>query len=211
MDNNNSWLGRYENDLKPHNPISFDDERHLLKKINCGDVNSRNKLITSNLKLVPLIAKNYIGRGLSINELICEGNKGLVVASLKYKDQGYRFSAYAVHWIKQAILMAIKKDNQYKLMNESDFEMYSDIYQDDENELNQIEYQDERYKQIINIVAELDNKKAKIVKHYFGVMGCEKLNTLELSKKYKLSPMRISKIIEDSIRMIRCSYLEQNN
>src|SRR5579885_3433472 len=88
--------------------LSAASESRLAERAEQGDTEARNHLIEANLRLVVSIAKKYVGQGLSLEDLIGEGNIGLIRAVTKFDyRKGFRFSTYATWWIKQAITRSI--------------------------------------------------------------------------------------------------------
>jgi RNA polymerase primary sigma factor len=101
-------LRLYLEQVKKHPLLSPEEERILAERIAQGDEEARRKMIESNLRLVVNLAKKYVGQGLSLMDLIEEGNIGLIKAVEKFDPaKGCRFSTYATLWIRQAMERAI--------------------------------------------------------------------------------------------------------
>src|SRR5205085_8684077 len=90
--------------------LKGEQELDLAHKIAEGDVEATQKFVLANLRLVVSIAKKYVGRGLTLLDLVQEGNMGLLRAVHKYDaSRGFKFSTYATWWIRQGILRAISE------------------------------------------------------------------------------------------------------
>ena len=103
-----SLISLYLEDIRKYKILSKEEEFDLLNKIRNGEEEAKNQLILSNLRLVVNVAKGYTNKGMSFIDLVSEGNFGLIHAIEKFDiDRGFRFSTYAVWWIKQAISKAV--------------------------------------------------------------------------------------------------------
>jgi RNA polymerase primary sigma factor len=90
--------------------LKLEEERALLGKIAVGDKSALNQLVSANLRFVVQVANFYKGRGLELNELVNEGNLGLMQAAVKFDaSQKIKFLSYAVFWVRQNIIKAINE------------------------------------------------------------------------------------------------------
>ena len=106
--NEENIVSMYFNDINDKPLLSEEEEKELAIKCANGDKKARETLVDSNLRFVIKIAKEYQGMGLSLADLISEGNIGLLYAVDKYKvSKGTRFVSYAIWWIRQSILKAV--------------------------------------------------------------------------------------------------------
>jgi RNA polymerase primary sigma factor len=101
-------LEKYLQDIAKESMITPDEEPKLARRIREGDQAALDKLVKANLRFVVSVAKQYQNQGLSLLDLINEGNLGLIKAAKKFDEtKGFKFISYAVWWIRQSILQAL--------------------------------------------------------------------------------------------------------
>jgi RNA polymerase primary sigma factor len=101
-------LDKYLNDIGKIDMLTADEEADLARRIRSGDQRALERLTKANLRFVVSVAKQYQNQGLSLSDLINEGNVGLMKAAKRFDEtKGFKFLSYAVWWIRQSILQAI--------------------------------------------------------------------------------------------------------
>ena len=106
-------LDKYLQDISREEMVTAEEEVELAKRIKAGDQQALEKLTTANLRFVVSVAKQYQNQGLSLPDLINEGNLGLIKAAKRFDEtRGFKFISYAVWWIRQSILQAIAEQSR---------------------------------------------------------------------------------------------------
>jgi RNA polymerase primary sigma factor len=106
-------LDKYLQEIGREELITAEEEVQLAKKIRDGDQRSLEKLTKANLRFVVSVAKQYQNQGLSLPDLINEGNLGLIKAARRFDEtRGFKFISYAVWWIRQSILQALAEQSR---------------------------------------------------------------------------------------------------
>ena len=135
-------LDKYLVEIGREELISTDEEVELAQRIHHGDRKALDKLTRANLRFVVSVAKQYQNQGLALNDLIDEGNLGLIKAAKKFDEtRGFKFISYAVWWIRQSILQAISEQSRIVRMP-----------------LNQVGFQRKLAKAIVNFEQETERR-----------------------------------------------------
>jgi RNA polymerase primary sigma factor len=160
---------RYLRDLQDLPLITADQEAELAGRIQDGDRDALKKLVEANLRFVVSVARQFQGQGLSLADLVAEGNVGLIEAAKRFDGtKGFKFISYAVWWIRQAILAALAKQSRIVRLPQNKI-----------GQLHKIQRESSRLQQQLH----RDPKCAEVAKK----LGTEEeniSNTLALSKVY---------------------------
>ena len=221
MENN---LAMYLKEINTFPLISREEEKETARKAASGNKEAREKLVNSHLRFVVNIAKKYQGLGLPLEDLISEGNAGLMNAVDRFDvDKGYHFISYAVWWIRQAILSAISEKAKMirlpvnRTAESSKYEVISlDNLVSSDKEATLVDYvQDEQsttpdqaaeHKMMeVDIDSALNTLKkdeADILRCHFG-LGRRPMSLKEIGMRYNLSKERIRQIEEKALSRLR--------
>lgn len=106
-------LDKYLQEIGKVDLITADEEVELAQRIKAGDQRALEKLTKANLRFVVSVAKQYQNQGLTLPDLINEGNLGLIKAAQRFDEtRGFKFISYAVWWIRQSILQALAEQSR---------------------------------------------------------------------------------------------------
>jgi RNA polymerase primary sigma factor len=106
-------IDKYLSDVSKEEMVTPEEEVALAVRIKQGDEIALNRLVNANLRFVISVAKQYQGHGLTLEDLIAEGNIGLITAAKRFDEtKGFKFISYAVWWIRQSIMQAIAENSR---------------------------------------------------------------------------------------------------
>ena len=152
-------LDKYLQEIGHEELISVEEEVELAQRIKKGDRKALEKLTKANLRFVVSVAKQYQNQGLSLPDLINEGNLGLIKAAEKFDEtRGFKFISYAVWWIRQSILQAIAEQSRIVRLPLNQVGSVNKI----NRILNQFEQENERRPSLEEIADKVDLPQEKI-------------------------------------------------
>ena len=152
-------LDKYLQEIGHEELLSVDEEVELAQKIRKGDRRALERLTRANLRFVVSVAKQYQNQGLSLPDLINEGNVGLIKAAEKLDEtRGFKFISYAVWWIRQSILQAIAEQSRIVRLPLNQVGSVNKI----NRELNKFEQEHERRPSVNEIADRIDLPEDKI-------------------------------------------------
>lgn len=152
-------LDKYLQEIGHECLLTTDEEVELAQRIRKGDRRALEKLTRANLRFVVSVAKQYQNQGLSLPDLINEGNLGLIKAAQKFDEtRGFKFISYAVWWIRQSILQAIAEQSRIVKLPLNQVGNLNKV----NRELNKFEQENERKPSVDEIADRLDIPEDKI-------------------------------------------------
>ena len=152
-------LEKYLSEIGRQELLSIDEEVELAQRIRKGDRKALDRLTKANLRFVVSVAKQYQNQGLSLPDLINEGNLGLIKAAEKFDEtRGFKFISYAVWWIRQSILQAIAEQSRIVRLPLNQVSSVNKINQ----MLNKFEQENERRPSVDEISEQTDLPEEKI-------------------------------------------------
>ncbi len=207
----------YYNELKKCVPLDANAERELLIKSKSGDISARNKIVESNLRFVFDIARRFRGRGVSMSDLISEGNIGLMKAIERFDmSKDVKFITYAVFWVKERMMSSIKANSSRidsSLLDDfKDADSNDDcnnLIKDKVNDVEDEETSHSREDLLDGLMCALNDKEKKIMEFSYGLCGNKEMSFQEIGKKYHISSERVRQIKLRSLDKIRMTAISE--
>ena len=207
----------YYNELKKCVPLDANAERELLIKSKSGDISARNKIVESNLRFVFDIARRFRGRGVSMSDLISEGNIGLMKAIERFDmSKDVKFITYAVFWVKERMMSSIKANSSR--IDSSLLDDFKDADSNDDcnnlikDKVNDVEDEETshfREDLLDGLMCVLNDKEKKIMEFSYGLCGNKEMSFQEIGKKYHISSERVRQIKLRSLDKIRMTAISE--
>lgn len=193
----------YLSSIEKYRPLNAKDELEVGRKIIEGDGTEMDKLITSNLKFVVNIAKQYRGCGVPFDELIAEGNMGLMTAAMRYNpSKGCKFITYAVYWIKSYIAKCID-DNIKEASSKIDvYDSLKEKKSDIDNE--EVVLGDVSAKVAVkDLTSCLKERENEMLSMYFGLNGEQESSYKEIGERFGVTSECARQTVNASIAKMK--------
>lgn len=223
-----SILNKYLDEIGREQLLSEEQEARLSARILQGDERALNRLIEANLRFVVVIARQYQGQGLSMEDLVSEGNLGLMKAARKFDaTRGLRFVNYAVVFIRQQIEKAVRKESDEQrvestrdgqtrsvdapLGSKANVSLLSVLVNADSPQADQRVYNASLENAIERSLQTLNERETFVINAYFGI-GEERQTMAEIAERMDLKRERVRQIRDRAVRRLKKSMkLFRNN
>ena len=217
-----SILNKYLDEIGREQLLSAEEEARLSARVLAGDERALNKMIEANLRFVIVIARQYQGKGLSMEDLVSEGNLGLMKAARKFDaTRGLRFVNYAVVFIRRQIEKALQKESAEQrvesardgqtrsvdapLGSKANVSLLSVLVNSDSPQADQRVYNSNIESAIEYAIQSLDERERQIINAYFGI-GQDHMTMAEIANEMLLKRERVRQIRDKAIRHLKKAY-----
>jgi RNA polymerase primary sigma factor len=217
-----SKLNIYLDEIGQEQLLSEEEERALSLRIRKGDERALHKLIEANLRFVVAIARQYQGNGLEMEDLVSEGNIGLMKAARKFDgERGLRFVNYAVVFVRQQIEKALKMESSERrveaavaghtrsvdapLGSKANVNLLSVLADANAPMADVRVYNANVETAVEHALAKLDERESRVVNAYFGI-GQDHLTMAEIAEDMGLKRERVRQIRDRAIRRMKKAY-----
>lgn len=155
--------------------LTVEEEVRLARLVKIGDQNALEKLVRTNLRFVVSVAKNYQNRGLSLGDLINEGNLGLIKAAERFDEsKGFKFISFAVWWIRQSIMLALAEQTRIVRLPMSVINAISRL----NKVFSLLEQQLERIPTTLEVAAEIETEEQRVLDFLDSAHQCLSLDAV---------------------------------
>ena len=214
-----SALNIYLDEIGKGALLSDEEERQLSERIRQGDDRALSKLVEANLRFVVTVARQYKGRGVAMEDLVSEGNLGLMKAARKFDaTHGLRFVNYAVVFIRQQIEKAVRKESDEQrvestrdgqtrsvdapLGSKANVSLLSVLVNADSPQADQRVYNASLEDAIERSLQTLNERETVVVNAYFGI-GEERQTMAEIAERMSLKRERVRQIRDRAVRRLK--------
>jgi RNA polymerase primary sigma factor len=210
---------------KVSSPLTKKEEQALALKIQSGDSQALNELVLHNLKFVVLLANKFIGMGINIDDLIQEGNSGLIEAAKRFTpDKDTKFITYAQFWIRKYLNESIVEHGRtVRIPHNQEYEIYKEKVKGDydrnltnveiDKPINEDGYftigdmlltedfvdpfeKEEQNSQLKFFLEQLTPEEVQIIKLFYGIEETKSLSTREVSKIVGIDEVKVNRILK---------------
>jgi len=212
-------LQNFFEEMGSHELLTEEEERALSARVLKGDSRALDKLVEANLRLVVHVAREYQGQGLAIDDLISEGNMGLVKAAGKYDaSRNLRFAGYAVVFIRRAIEKALLRESSEQMLEsrangqkrsldaplgaKPNVSLLSVLVDANSPLADGRAYSASDEQQVERALRSLDERETRVIVAYFGI-GQEHQTMAEIAEDMGLKRERVRQIRDRAVRRMR--------
>jgi RNA polymerase primary sigma factor len=213
-----SAFNKYLDEIGRESLLTTDEERQLSERIQQGDQRALNKLIGANLRFVVSVARQYKGQGVEMEDLVSEGNMGLMKAAAKFDaSKGVRFVNYAVVQIRQQIEKAIEQQTRQQNMplsvdaplgHRTNMSLLSVLVNSNAPMADERIHSEAIEEAVEFALGSLDKREAQVVNAFFGI-NQEHETMAEIAEDMELKRERVRQIRDKAVRKLRKAYKQR--